>query len=124
MMELLLGFPSTHARQIIQSFLPARPKKKKKKRGGGDALNANGKIQLLTNLVWRSNAHTAVRKTSSKKKQIYIYEKTQTKQQQQQQQQQQNKKQTKWGTGAVQDKPFDELLMFIVDKDSALFSGL
>ena len=31
---------------------------------------------------------------------------------------------TKWGTGAVQDKPFDELLMFIVDKDSALFSGL
>ena len=36
-----------------------------------------------------------------------------------------NKKQTKkWGTGAVQDKLFDELLMFIVDKDSALFSGL
>jgi len=36
-----------------------------------------------------------------------------------------NKKQTKnWGTGAVQDKPFDELLMFIVGKDSALFSGL
>ena len=36
-----------------------------------------------------------------------------------------NKKQTKkWGTGAVQDKPFDELLMFIADKDSALFSGL
>ena len=33
-------------------------------------------------------------------------------------------KQTKWGTGAVQDKPFDELLMFIVGKDSALFSGL
>ena len=37
-----------------------------------------------------------------------------------------NKKQTnkKWGTGAVRDKPFDELLMFIVGKDSALFSGL
>ena len=30
----------------------------------------------------------------------------------------------KWGTGAVQDKSFDELLMFIVGKDSALFSGL
>ena len=42
-----------------------------------------------------------------------------------QQQQETNKKQTKkWGTGAVQDKPFDELLMFIVGKDSALFSGL
>ena len=29
-----------------------------------------------------------------------------------------NKKQTNktWGTGAVQDKPFDELLMFIVSK--------
>ena len=38
-----------------------------------------------------------------------------------------NKKQKtkqKWGTGAVQDKPFDELLMFIVGKDSAQFSGL
>ena len=105
-----------------------------------DALNANGKTQLFTNLVWRSNAHTAVRKTSSererkkkkrkkkkKKKEkkiffyIYIYktkkEKTKNKKT--------NKKQTKkWGTGAVQDKPFDELLMFIVDKDSALFSGL
>ena len=37
-----------------------------------------------------------------------------------------NKKQTnkEWGTGAVWDKPFDELLMFIsVGKDSALFSG-
>ena len=33
-------------------------------------------------------------------------------------------KKIKWGTGAVQDKPFDELLMFIVGKDSALFSGL
>ena len=30
-----------------------------------DELNANGKTQLFTNLVWRSNAHTAVRKTSS-----------------------------------------------------------
>ena len=35
------------------------------------------------------------------------------------------KKKKKWGTGAVRDKPFDELLMFInVGKDSALFSGL
>ena len=32
-----------------------------------DALNANGKTQLFTNLVWRSNAHTAVRKTSSER---------------------------------------------------------
>ena len=36
----------------------------------------------------------------------------------------QTNKKIKWGTGAVQDKPFDELLMFIVGKDSALFSGL
>ena len=37
-----------------------------------------------------------------------------------------NKKQTnkKWGTGAVRDKPFDELLFINVGKDSALFSGL
>ena len=32
-----------------------------------DALNANGKTQLFRNLVWRSNAHTAVRKTSSQR---------------------------------------------------------
>ena len=68
------GFPviraSTHARQIIQSFLPARPKNNNKK---VDALNANGKTHLFRNLVWRSNAHTAVRKTSSERKQIYIY---------------------------------------------------
>ena len=55
-----------HARQIIQSFLPARPKKEKKRKV--DALNANGKTQLFMNLVWRSNAHTAVRKTSSERK--------------------------------------------------------
>ena len=74
-------------------------------------LNANGKTRLFTNLVWRSNAHTAVRKTSSERKQK---QKTTTT----------RNKQTKWGTGAVQDKPFDELLMFIIGKDSALFSGL
>ena len=36
-----------------------------------------------------------------------------------------NKQKQKWGTGAVRDKPFVELLMFInVGKDSPLFSGL
>ena len=94
-----------------------------------DALNANGKTQLFTNLVWRSNAHTAVRKTSSERERER--EKTKTKNKQTTKQtnnnnnNNNNKKQTKkWGTGAVQDKPFDELLMFIVDKDSALVSGL
>ena len=40
------------------------------------------------------------------------------------QQQQETNKNKKWGTGAVQDKLFDKLLMFIVGKDSVLFSGL
>ena len=87
-----------------------------------DALNANGKTQLFTNLVWRSNAHTAVRKTSSERFYFYFYKNKNKKHNKQQQQQQTNKQ--KWGTGAVQDKPFDKLLMFIVGKDSALFSGL
>ena len=66
--------------------------------------------QLFTNLIWRSNAHTAVRKTSSERQ----------KTKQNNNNNNNNKKQKtkqKWGTGAVQDKPFDELLMFIVDKD-------
>ena len=48
-------------------------------------------------------------------------QKAKTKQKQDNSKKQTNKKR---GTGAVQDKPFDELLMFIVGKDSALFSGL
>ena len=77
-----------------------------------DALNANGKTQLFTNLVWRSNAHTAVRKTSSererRKKKIYNIKR---KKKEKKTNNNNNKKQTKkCGTGAVQDKPFDELL--------------
>ena len=65
-------------------------------------------------------------KLSDMKKDFFFREeKTKTKQQQQKTTTTTRNKQTKkWGIGAVQDKPFDELLMFIVDKDSALFSGL
>ena len=72
-------------------------------------------------------------KLSDMKKDFFFREEKTTKNNKKQQQQQQQKpkttttrnKQTKnGGTGAVRDKPFDELLMFIVGKDSALFSGL
>ena len=87
-----------------------------------DALNANGKTQLFTNLVWRSKAHTAVRKTSSER--IFFYKNnnknTTTNNNN-------NKKQTN-KNGELEPsrtkKKFDKLLMFIVGKDSALFSGL
>ena len=66
-----------------------------------DALNANGKTQLFTNLVWRPNAHTAVRKTSSetekeknkKKKERKKKRKKKTQQNKQQQQQEETNKQ-------------------------------
>ena len=87
-----------------------------------DALNANGKTQLFTNLVWRSNARTAVRKTSSERERERKEKKDNKTNNNNNNSN--KKQQQKWGTGTVQDKPFDELLMFIVDKDSALFSGL
>ena len=77
-----------------------------------DALNANGKTQLFTNGKKDFLREKKKREEKKKKKK---------KEEKKQQQQETNKK---WGTGAVQDKPFDELLMFIVGKDSALFSGL
>ena len=61
-------------------------------------------------------------KLSDMKKDFFFRE--ENKETKKERKQQETNKQTKWGTGAVQDKPFDELLMFIVGKDSALFSGL
>jgi len=55
-----------------------------------DALNANGKTQLFTNLVWRSNAHTAIRKTSSERKKQNKKKKENKKNKQQQQQETNN----------------------------------
>ena len=50
--------------------------------------------QLFTNLVWRSNAHTAVRKTSSEReKNIYINKKTKKEKKKQQQEEQETNKQ-------------------------------
>ena len=68
----------------------------------------------------RHSFSRTVRKTSSERRKKEKKKREETKEKKQQQQET-NKK---WGTGAVQDKPFDELLMFIVGKDSALFSGL
>ena len=79
--------------------------------------------QLFTNLVWRSNAHTAVRKTSSERKHK-IKKIKKTKKQQQQNNNNNNKKQKTKKNIKKMGKPFDELLMFVVGKDSALFSGL
>ena len=68
-------------------------------------------------------------KLSDIKKDFFFREEKNNKQQQQQQKttttrKKQTNKTKNGGTGAVQDEPFDELLMFIVGKDSALFSGL
>ena len=62
-------------------------------------------------------------KLSDMKKDFFFFrEENKEKEKKQERNKQTNKK---WGTGAVRDKPFDELLMFInVGKDSALFSGL
>ena len=95
-MELLYACASDNS----VFFARTAKKKKKKKKKKVDELNANGKTQLFTNLVWRLNAHTAVRKTSSEREKIYKKlnkkRKTTTEKQQQQQQQETNKKMGNW----------------------------